>query len=541
MANRRTPHAVSRCRLSRVVATCLATSVAALCAVGADSEGSPLAHVRAAAAQRPNIVFVLTDDLSSNLLRYMPHVQQLAQQGETFSNYFVTDSLCCPSRSSILTGKLPHDTGVYSNTGPNGGFNAFYSRGEESDTFATRLQAAGYHTAMMGKYLNGYKPGATLGGAGPYVPPGWDEWDVAGDGYPEFGYSLNENGSVVPHGYAASDYLTDVLAQRGTSFVDRSAASGQPFMLELATFAPHSPYTPPPRYAHSFRGLRAPRTPAFDAQNANAPAWLRGFPALTRSQTHMIDHDFRQRVRSVQAVDDMVGQIESELAADGVAQNTYFVFSSDNGLHMGEHRLRPGKLTAFDTDIRVPLIVAGPGVPAGATADQMTENIDLAPTFEELGGATAPAGVDGHSLVPLLQGSAPGGWRNAVLIEHRHPDPSTQDPDLALPHSGNPTSYEAIRTPNALYVEYADGEREYYDLASDPFELYNTVSLLSPGRLAALHATLTAIANCHDGAGCWGAEHGSAMLNSAARSHVGLRFLNGRKHRPRARRPHHRR
>jgi N-acetylglucosamine-6-sulfatase len=142
---------------------------------------------------KPNIVFVLTDDLSNNLVQYMPHVLALQKAGTSFSNYTVTDSLCCPSRSSIFSGKFPHDTGVFTNTGADGGFNVFHSRGEESDTFATALQQVGYRTAMMGKYLNGYQPADALGGSQPYVPPGWNEWDVAGNGYPEFNYDLNQD------------------------------------------------------------------------------------------------------------------------------------------------------------------------------------------------------------------------------------------------------------------------------------------------------------------------------------------------------------
>ncbi|MBO0691061.1 MAG: sulfatase-like hydrolase/transferase, partial [Candidatus Dormibacteraeota bacterium] len=205
----------------------------------------------AAGANKPNIVFVLTDDLAWNLVQYMPHVQQMQKEGTTFTNYDVTDSLCCPSRSSIFSGKFPHDTGVFTNTGSDGGFDAFHQRGEEKDTFATQLQSAGYQTAMMGKYLNGYQPSQTLGGSKPYVPPGWNEWDVAGNGYPEFNYDLNENGKVVHYGNQPQDYLTDVVAGKGVSFIDRSASANKPFMLEIATFAPHAPYTPAPRDANA--------------------------------------------------------------------------------------------------------------------------------------------------------------------------------------------------------------------------------------------------------------------------------------------------
>src|ERR1051325_763791 len=143
---------------------------------------------------RPNIVFVLTDDLAMNLLPYMPNVQMMQREGTTFSAYFVTDSLCCPSRSSIFTGKLPHDTGVFTNTPPDGGYATFNQKGNEADTFAVALQGAGYKTAMLGKYLNGYEPKANQ------PPKGWDEWDVAGNGYREFNYDLNQNGKVVHYG-----------------------------------------------------------------------------------------------------------------------------------------------------------------------------------------------------------------------------------------------------------------------------------------------------------------------------------------------------
>src|SRR5690349_6855436 len=174
----------------------------------------------AVAAKPPNIVFVLTDDLSWNLVQYLPQVRQLQSQGLTFNDYVVADSLCCPSRSSIFTGRFPHDTGVFTNGGDDGGFGYFHSHGEEANTFATALQAKGYRTAMMGKYLNGYLPADHQGGTTPYVPPGWTEWDVAGNGYPEFIYNLNENHTVVHYGSQPADYLTDVLARKGAAFID---------------------------------------------------------------------------------------------------------------------------------------------------------------------------------------------------------------------------------------------------------------------------------------------------------------------------------
>ncbi|HYM54165.1 MAG TPA: sulfatase, partial [Solirubrobacteraceae bacterium] len=376
-----------------------------------EAHGPPATSSAAAAgARRPNVVFVLTDDLAWNLVRYMPHVLAMERGGETFTNYFVTDSLCCPSRASILTGRFPHDTRVFDNSPPEGGYSVFHERGEERSTFAVALQRAGYRTALMGKYLNGYRP------AFDGVPPGWSEWDVAGNGYPEYGYTMNSDGHARRYGYRAKDYLTEVLAAKGLRFIEGAAASRRPFLLELATFAPHSPYTPAPRDARAFPGLRAPRTPAFDVVGTHEPAWLSHFMPLNAAQIGGIDHKFRRRAQAVQAVDRMIGRIEAKLVAEGLARDTYIVFSSDNGLHMGEHRLLPGKLTAFDTDIRVPLIVTGPGVPAGRTVGAMTENIDLCPSFERLAGAPVPRRVDGRSLLTLLHGGSESNWRREILV-----------------------------------------------------------------------------------------------------------------------------
>jgi N-acetylglucosamine-6-sulfatase len=464
-------------------------------------------HRLIARSTHPNIVFVLTDDLSMNLLQYMPNVMTMQHQGLTFSDYFVSDSLCCPSRASIFTGNFPHDTGIYTNFGRHGGFDQFYARGEEQHTFATALHDAGYRTAMMGKYLNGYMGGHANPSAAPqtYVPPGWDRWDVAGWGYPEFNYLLNENGALQTYGGQPQDYLTDVLSGKAVDFIDSAARAQQPFFLEVATFAPHRPYIPAPRNRQDFPGLKAPEAPNFNALPANPPGWLAGHAPLTGKQINTLDRSYRKRAQAVEAVDGLIGAIQGALIANGIQGNTYIVFSSDNGLHMGEYRLMAGKMTAFDTDIHVPLIVTGPGVPAGAGTGAMAENIDLAKTFAQIGGTDLAS--DGHSLLPLLRGVEPLDWRNAVLIEHRHPSGAIHDPDFQGPGSGNPLTYEAMRTRDFLYVEYTTGERELYDLRSDPFELNNLAPYMSPAQIADFHAALLALEHCHGGAACWAAMH----------------------------------
>jgi arylsulfatase A-like enzyme len=201
----------------------------------------------------------------------------------------------------------------------------------------------------------------------------------------------------------------------------------------------------------------------------------------------------------------MIGDIQQALAASGLAGDTYIFFSSDNGLHAGEYRLMPGKLTAFDSDIHVPLIVTGPGVRAGTTTSAMVENVDLANTFAAIGG-TQLAG-DGHSLLALLHGRTPANWRNAVLIEHHSPRRTVLDPDYQQPLSGEPTTYEAMRTHAFLYVEYADSEREFYDLRRDPLELRNIFGRLSPWQRLLLHVRLHSLERCRGVKACWTAMH----------------------------------
>jgi N-acetylglucosamine-6-sulfatase len=500
LSRRRSPIAVA------TVAMLVFTTVAAVWLSAASGEDRRSAS--------PNIVFVLTDDLSWNLVRYMPHVLAMEHAGATFSKYFVTDSLCCPSRTSIMTGLLPHDSGVYSNTGAVGGFTAFLRHDDEYRTFAVRLQHQGYRTAMMGKYLNGYEPGYRLD-TGLYIPPGWNDWDVAGNGYHEYNYTLNQNRHLVHYGRAPKAYLTDVLAGLASSQLSRwtghtggsgASARRHPFMLEIATFAPHGPFVAARSDMHRFDNIEAPRTPAFNQSDTiGNPPWL-NLPPLSLRVIAAMDRAFRQRVRAVQAVDRMIGLLRQQLVTDGLADNTYFVFSSDNGLHMGEHRLKTGKMTAFDTDIKVPLIIDGPGIKPGTSISALADNIDLAPTFEQLAGLKPSAATDGRSLVTLLDGHLPAKWRTAVLVEHRGPNLDPDDPDYQAKDAGNPPSYEAIRFANAVYVEYVDGEREYYDIATDSNELRNIYTALSPQRRTALHDQLTALKACHGAAACQRAD-----------------------------------
>jgi len=456
---------------------------------------SILAPAAQAAPARPNIVIVLTDDLSWDLVAFMPEVQRMMREGTTFTNYFVTNSLCCPSRASILTGEFPHDTGVLNNTPPLGGWEAFRDGGAEEETFVVDLKKAGYRTAFTGKYMNGYRTGAP-------VPPGWSNWAVmTGGAYDGFNYVMNLNGRRARYGQRRQAYVTDVITRRAREFTTRVARADKPFLLTLAPFAPHRPYTPAPRHAFAFPGLRAPRTPAFGARNEVPPAWL-DRPPLTPEQEAGIDRDYRLRAQSVLAIDEGIGALREQLEQRGEARNTYVVFTTDNGYHMGDHRLVNGKMTAFDPDIRVPLVVVGPGVPRGQMVDELTANIDLAPTFLRLARLPVPARVDGQSLVPFLRGRRPRAWRESILIEHHGPFFELDDPDRQGAPSGNPPTYDALRTENFTYVRYETGEREYYDRRSDPWELRNVWDRLSYDEQVSLDTTVRRYVNCHDARSC---------------------------------------
>jgi arylsulfatase A-like enzyme len=430
-------------------------------------------------AKPPNIILILADDLTWTLLPYMPEVKRLQADGVTFENYFVSNSLCCPSRATLFTGLHPHSSGVWANIGPEGGLAAWQTGDHEDATFATALQASGYHTALLGKWINGYEPTKNR------PQRGWSDWHVAGYAYGAYNYDLSRNGEVVHYGTEPEDYITDVLAGIAGEIVSTART---PFFVQLSTFAPHKPYIAAKRHAAVHADTVYPRTAAFGVRaSATDPAWLRAVPPLTDGNITAIDTAFRQRVRAVQAIDEAIGALRAQIEELGIAENTCIVFTSDNGYHMGERSLLPGKRTPYDTDVHVPLIVVGPGVAAGSTVQAITQNVDLCPTFTELGGAETLPG-DGRSLVPWLKGNQPTEWRTHALLEHRasavdQPD----DPDAVEgAEAGGPPSYRALRGPDGLYVEYSTGEREWHDSKTDPDQVTNTWHLLPAATQAAL-------------------------------------------------------
>ncbi len=461
---------------------------------------------------RPNFILLLTDDLDieSPDHAWLDHYPKLkafmADAGTTFRNAFVSLSVCCPSRTTILRGQYAHNTGIYRIVPPDGGFEDVYAKGLEQSTVATWLHRAGYRTALLGKYLNGY-PSTDVGPN--YVPPGWDEWYAGQEGaYNQFNYDLNENGKINHYGNQPGDYLQDVLRDRALDFLARNADSGtrRPFFMYFATYSPHTPARPAPRHAKLFSDLSAPRPPTFnEADLSDKPYWLRGYPRLTTAEITQIDQLYRNRLRSMVAVVETLEALIEALARSGELANTYIVFTSDNGFHMGQHRLPPGKFTAIEEDVRVPLIVRGPGVAQGAVRNELTINADFAPTFADLAGIAAPAFVDGRSLRPLLHAVplADVPWRDAVLLERgREPDVVVAPGHTIVPADQtqkrrNPASLRGIRTARYAYIEYlSTGERELYDVESDPFQRHNVAANASAELLQRLSARLTAFRSC---------------------------------------------
>lgn len=451
------------------------------------------------ASARPNFVIVLTDDQDLGSLDFMPRTRELiGGQGITFTHHFVPLSLCCPSRATILTGLHAHNHKVFTNFPPDGGFERFVERGHEERNLATSLHDAGYRTALIGKYLNGYPRREDR----THIPPGWDEWvsPVQGSPYAAYRYTLNVNGELVKHASRPEDYMTDVLAKRAVDFVRDAADGGQPFFLYLATFAPHRPATPARRHAGLFPGLKAPRTPSFnEADVRDKPARIRALRRLRPHQIEAIDTLYRKQILSLQAVDEAMAALVEALRATGQLDDTWFLFTSDNGYHLGQHRLEPGKYTAYEPDVRVPLLVRGPGVPAGAAVSALTSSVDLAPTVAELAGVRLRTEPDGRSLVPLLRGRTPGDWRQVVLLEQfAYPPAPPEEGQASFPYP----AHLGLRTERYKFVESVGrGERELYDLRSDPDETVNLRDRSSRAWLNRLSALAKALGSCA-GASC---------------------------------------
>ena len=460
-----------------VTAALLVVLVAALATVTADDGGPSPDSVRMVqttqsptqdAPERPNLVFVLTDDMRDDDLAAMPITRRLlADQGMEFTDAISPHPLCCPARAQLATGQYAQNNGVQHNRGVHGGFQALDPTREASAWF----RDAGYRTGFVGKFLNGYNPGDVR-------PSGWSRWDALTRGvYDYVNFTMTGDGTPQRH---TDSYVTHVIEDHTNQAVRDFAEAGDPFVLYSWHLAPHYRITPEggrglppadPKDRDLFADVRPTSfdDPAFNEDDiADQPAYLRHLSPVSRDQ---VVAENQARLQSLQAVDRAVGTLIETLADEGVLDNTYIVFSSDNGYSLGEHRFI-GKDVLTDEALQIPLLVRGPGITPGSISETPATLVDLPATFAGLTGVSPGWLVDGTSLAPTLRGESQP-FRDTTLIQTGRT-------------LGDGWSHRGVRTDRYLYG--TDGFDGFlYDRESDPDELANRYD---DPRYAAVRAAL---------------------------------------------------
>jgi N-acetylglucosamine-6-sulfatase len=360
------------------------------------------------ATSAPNIVVIMTDDQrDADPLERMPHTESLmVEQGLRFTNSFAVNPVCCASRVTFLTGQYSHNNNVWDNQPGErpGGFQDFMG---DDNTVACWTQAAGYRTALIGKYLNGYGRKKSRH----YIPPCWNYWWGLTKPFRYYDYEVNDNGTVKRYGTKEKDYQEDVVSGLAQNFV---ASSTQPFFLWITGIAPHGGYpgvnvpVPPKRYKGVFKDLALPQPPNFNESDfSDKPKFMQNhLPLMDKAAIDLARSSYRRRAETLLAADDMVGAIIAELQSKNLLNNTYIIFTSDNGFFNGEHRIPVGKHLVYEEAERVPLVIRGPSVPAGETRDQMVSNLDVVATIVELTGAVSGRSTERQPCVRLLFGGA---------------------------------------------------------------------------------------------------------------------------------------
>ena len=473
-----------------------------------------------------------------NRVRAMPNTLDLIRKhGVSFNRYMASYPLCCPSRSTLLSGRYSHSTGVLSNSAPRGGWVAFRHHPIYRHNLAVWLQRAGYRTIHLGKFLNEY------GGPGPddpttKVPPGWDEWQTdATDNSTRlyYGYTLNQDGVIhgpfgnpdyaefsakdppgcplAPPPLASCNYQEDTLTDRAVRQIDRSAP-GRPFYLQLDYNAPHGDSNPPigpepaRRHYDSAIDTPLPRPPGFnEADISDKPSFIRDDAELLGpTNFRRMRIEYQKSLESLRAVDEGVRRLIGALRRSGELSRTYVFFISDNGFFFGEHRLERSKFLPYEPSIRLPLLIRGPGIRANSATEELAANIDLAPTIVELTGAHADRSFDGRTLLPFWTHTTRR-TRRAILLESfakatditpRKKHGRRRGRGATDSISAPIENYLGVRVGPYKYVEYETGDRELYDLSRDPYELRNRFT--DPryrGVLAFVKRQLHRLEDCH--------------------------------------------
>jgi N-acetylglucosamine-6-sulfatase len=411
------------------------------------------------ALKRPNIVFILVDDLRHDTFGFMghsfletPHIDALAANGTQFTNAFVTTSLCSPSRASFLTGQYTHHHKVVGNSDS-------FPKGTQ--TFPESLQRANYETAFVGKWHMGSSSSAPRAG--------FDHWvSFRGQGtYSPERQTINVNGKELPRRKYVTDELTDYAVEW---LADRDG--DKPFLLYLAHKGVHGLYDPAPRHRDRYQDVKVklPATMAIE-HNRDKPLWVQDqrnswhgveYPYYGRSKQSLTEM-YKHYCEMILSIDDSVGQIMQTLRDNGLDRNTLVVFTSDGGHLWGEHGLID-KRCAYEPSMRIPLIIHGADrFPKGAKIEALVANIDLAPTLLEFAGIPVAEEIDGKSLSPLASGDR---GRSSLLYEYYWEPQFPQ----------TPTTF-ALRDKQFKLVQYHGiwDTDELYDLVNDPQETRNLI------------------------------------------------------------------
>jgi N-acetylglucosamine-6-sulfatase len=438
--------------------------------------GAGAASRHAKSAAQPNIVLIVTDDQRWDSLDEMPGLNA-EHEWARFSNAFVDEPQCCPSRASIFTGRYPQHTRVET---LRDGANL-----DEKRTVATMLHDAGYRTGHYGKYLNGYPFGRGL-----YTPPGWNQFVASVGAGDYYNYKLNENGHSVSYGSEAKDYKTDVLAAMARKFI-KTTKQSQPFFVYLAFNAPHvdsaNRIVPAPQDRESCSGVAFQDAPNFNAYDTvSEPAWMDAEKPVNEAN---MQFQRASTCNTLRGVDNAVVSIVAELERADRLKNTYLMFTSDNGYAFGEHRLT-GKGDLYEASVRVPLIVRGPGVQA-ASIDRLTSNVDLVPTILDWANVTPPRHFfDGSTFAGDLRGGGPQREPREVLLRGCRTQRGQGD-DCGGYRSNMGFTW-GLRTTTHKYIEYPDGYVQLFDLTNDPWELTNLAADPTQAPLIGdLHTRLT--------------------------------------------------
>jgi arylsulfatase A-like enzyme len=471
---------------------------------------------------RPNILVVMTDDMASTDLKFMPNVRRLlVGQGTKFEDAVDSFPLCCPARATFITGQYAHNNGVAGNFYPYG----WYGMKDRGNILPAWLQKVGYRTALIGKWLNGYGARDAHG----EVPRGFDIWrgllDVSA--YDYYNFVMNRDGALKSWGDASFAHklvefanievipnpggLAGVLAKRNEVFgpppytywgaqrpreyspdvtgriteqlVRAEASRRKPFFIWWAPAAPHredvattimgrpgADPRPAPRYAEESETYRLPQPPSFNEPDfADKPTNMQEHaPTMSQPQIDQLKLDYQGRGGSLRAVDDHVGQLVQTLRDTHQLNNTLIVFLSDNGWLQGQHRITGDKYLPYEESLRVPFILRGPGVPAGRTVQGQVSNVDFAPTLLDSARARAGRAMDGVSLLPAA--------RNPAKVPNRAIEIEALAPlfEGDIPNNRWDRPYKGVRTNRYTYVVYEEaGDEELYDRQTDPYQLEN--------------------------------------------------------------------